>query len=281
MDADLSRQLITSSSSTQKALRFTRMTAGRLIATLVAHLALISGSLDQVASAQNRSPRTYSTSFQADESAISEAGLWINGRAVGIDWKDVSTRSGLAFGNDSSGHPHYDDPTAIVSGIWGPDQIVQAKVRTVNQNSNHVYEEVEIRLRTTISSHLNAGYEINFRCTHDGTQYVEIVRWNGRLGDFTYLRQVNGGPGLYDGDVVRASMIGDVITAFINEVQVARASDTTFTQGNPGMGFYLDGKAGLNADYGFTFFSASDGALPWSPSNLRIASVPTPRRSHR
>ena len=210
----------------------------------------------------------YSTDFRADESAISEGGLWINGRAVGLDWKDVSTRSGLAFGNDPSGHPHYDDPTAILNGVWLPDQSVQAKVHTVNQNSDHIYEEVEIRLRTTISSHRNSGYEINFRCTHDGSQYVEIVRWNGRLGDFTYLRRVNGGPGLHDGDVVRASIIGSVITAFINENQVAQATDTTFTQGNPGMGFYLDGKAGLNDDYGFTSFSASDGAMVWRPSQI-------------
>jgi hypothetical protein len=249
------------------------MTAGKCIATLVAHVALLSGTHGQVAGAQDRTARVYSTSFRADESPVSEGDLWINGHAVGLDWKDVSTVSGLAFGADSSGDPHYDDPTAILSGVWGPDQTVQAKVHTVNQSSDHVYEEVEIRLRTTISPHRNSGYEINFRCTHDGSQYVEIVRWNGRLGDFTYLRQVEGGPGLYDGDVVRASIIGSVITAFINGTQVAQATDATFTQGNPGMGFYLDGKAGLNADYGFTFFSASDGAIPWSPSNLRIASV--------
>ena len=64
------------------------------------------------------------------------------------------------------------------------------------------------------------------------------------------------------------------------ETQVAQASDTTFSQGNPGMGFYLDGKAGLNTDYGFTFFSASDGAMPWSPSNLRIASALPPATFH-
>ena len=249
------------------------MTAGRFIATLVAHLALLSGVQGQVPGPPERRPRVYATSFGADEAPISEQGLWVNGRAVGLDWNDVSTKSGMAFGADASGHPRYDDPTAILSGVWGPNQTVQAKVHTVNQNSNKVYEEVEIRLRTTISSHRNAGYEINFRCTHDGSQYVEIVRWNGRLGDFTYLRQVSGGPGLYDGDVVRGSIIGSVITAFINGTQVAQATDTTFTEGNPGMGFYLDGKAGLNTDYGFTFFSASDGAIPWSPSSLRITSA--------
>jgi hypothetical protein len=248
------------------------MTAGKFVVTLVAHLALFSGVQSQVAGAPDRGPRIYSTSFGADEVPISEGGLWINGRAVGLDWKDVSTKSGLAFGADSSGNPHYDDPTAILSGVWGPDQTVQAKVHTVNQNRKNVDEEVEIRLRSRISPHWNSGYEINFRCRHDGSQYVEIVRWNGRLGDFTYLRQVDG-PGLYDGDVVRASIIGGVITAFINGTQVAQTRDTTFTQGNPGMGFYLAGKAGLNTDYGFTFFSASDGALPWSPSDLRIASA--------
>jgi hypothetical protein len=242
------------------------VTVGRLVAALVVQFALL-------AAAQNKGPRTYTTSFQADENPISEGGQWTNGQADGLDWKNVRTKSGLAFGADDSGDPHFADPTAVLTGEWAPNQTAQAKVYTVNQGVRNVDEEVEIRLRTTISPHRNTGYEINFRCRHDGSQYVEIVRWNGRLGDFTYLRQVEGGPGLYDGDVVRASIIGNVITAFINGTQVAQATDTTFTRGNPGMGFYLEGMAGLNADYGFTYFSASDGAIPWSPSSLRIPSA--------
>ncbi len=48
-----------------------------------------------------------------------------------------------------------------------------------------------------------------------------------RLGKFTYLKQ-NGGAqyGIADGDVVKATVVGNVITAYINGVQVAQATDT-------------------------------------------------------
>jgi len=97
------------------------------------------------------------------------------------------------------------------------------------------------------------------------------VRWNGRAGDFTYLNR-GSGPGLNDGDTVKATIIGNVITAYVNGVQVVQATDNTFTHGNPGMGFYLDGLANANRDFGFTSFVATDGgaATPSAPTNLRI-----------
>jgi hypothetical protein len=237
----------------------------KLLITLVLELAFLSG-----AGAQG--PTTYTTNFPLAENPISEGGRWINGQSVGLDWKNVRTTPGLAFGADTSGNASFNDPTALLTGTWGPNQTVQARVHTVNQRSGDVYEEVEIRLRSTITAHRNAGYEVNFRCTHDGSQYVEIVRWNGPLGNFTYLQRGDG-PGLRDGDVVKATMIGNVITAYINGIQVVQATDGTFSDGNPGMGFYLDGLSGANVDYGFTNFTASDGALPSAPSpptNLRI-----------
>jgi hypothetical protein len=216
---------------------------------------------------------TYTTSFGATENPISEAGHWVNGQAVGLDWKDVQTTPGLAFGADTSGVPHYNDPTAILTGTWGPTQTVQATVHSVNQQTGNVYEEVEIRLRSAITAHGITGYEINFRCNHDAaTWYTDIVRWNGPLGNFTFLSHLTSGPGISDGDVVKATIVGGVITVFINGKQVNQATDNTFTTGNPGIGFYLDGAAGLNADYGFTSFTATDGpgTPPSAPTNLRV-----------
>ena len=61
------------------------------------------------------------------------------------------------------------------------------------------------------------------------------------------------------GDVVKASMIGNVITVYINDVQVLQATDDTYSTGSPGMGFFLSGgPTSLNSDYGFTNFKASD-----------------------
>ena len=156
-----------------------------------------------------------------------------------------------------SGRPHYDDPTAILPGDWNPNQAVQATVHTVDQRGGNVYEEVEIRLRSTIAPHRITGYEIMFRCNHDGTQYVNLARWNGPLGDFTNVGGVRG-PGLFDGDTVKATIVGNVITAYVNGNQVNQWIDDTFTTGSPGIGFYLAGASGHNADFGFTSFMASN-----------------------
>ena len=102
----------------------------------------------------NTSLRPYSTTFPLTENPTSEGGNWINGKAVGVDWGDVRTTPGLAFGTNAGG---YADPTAILTGNWGPDQVVQATVHSVNQTDG-LYEEVELRLHSTISNHSNTGY---------------------------------------------------------------------------------------------------------------------------
>lgn len=221
------------------------------------------------------SPRPYTTAFPLTENPISEGGNWINGKTDGIDWGDVQTTPGLAFGTNSGG---YADSTALLSGTWGPNQMAQATVHSVNQTDS-LYEEVELRLRSTISAHSNTGYEINFRCSKTGNAYSQVVRWNGPLGNFTYLMS-NGGAqyGVANNDVVKATMIGNVITVYINGVQIGQVTDNTYTSGSPGMGFYLDGATGINANYGFTTFLASDeltsdSTPPSVPSGLSATAV--------
>jgi hypothetical protein len=172
----------------------------------------------------------------------------------------------------------YNDSTALLAGNWGPSQTVEAKVYSKNQNDN-VFEEVELRLRSSLSGNSAAGYEINFRCSKTANAYAQIVRWNGPLGDFTYLRAKTGsGFGVANGDVVKATIIGGVITAYINAVQVLQAKDNSYASGSPGMGFYLEGATGVNTDCGFTSFTATDGlkadtrtqAVPEDPSQLHL-----------
>jgi hypothetical protein len=177
----------------------------------------------------------------------------------------------LAFGTQGP-QGGYDDSTALLTGTWGPNQTVQGTAFTINQLSGiDSNAEIEFRLRSTITPHSSTGYEVNFRCRHDGSQYVEIVRWNGPLGSFTYVNRIDGGPGLYNGDVLKATIVGNVITAYINGNKVLQGTDNTFTSGNPGIGFYLRGPTPQNTDVGFTNFSASDGGtIPTAPANLRI-----------
>lgn len=215
------------------------------------------GSVNMAPTTSRRPHRVYTTHFPLTENPISEGGHWINGQRTGLDWADVRTTAGFAFGTEA-GTARYDDSTALLTGTWGPDQTAQATVRTVDQ-SDKIYAEVELRLRSSLSAHRATGYEILFRCLKTSDAYAQIVRWNGPLGDFTYLNAASGPQyGVANGDVVKATIIGNVITAYINGVQVLQATEATYASGSPGMGFYLEGATGVNGDYGFTSFSASD-----------------------
>ena len=219
--------------------------------------------------------RSYSTRFPLDEDPISEGGLWINGRKDGIDWIDIISRNGVAYGavtrmgvaerrveqgNLGTAAPdgavhlgEYDDPTAVLAGAWGRNQFAKAKVFSRNQTEKY-FQEVEIRLRSTITPHQCNGYEVFWRCLKNEKAYAEIVRWNGKIGDFTSLRKIFGPQyGVKDGDLVEASIVGNVLTGFINGVEVISATDDVFKDGNPGIGFNF-GVGNTNVDHGFTYF---------------------------
>jgi hypothetical protein len=205
----------------------------------------------------------YSTNFPLAENPISDGGQWSNGQANGLDWANVRTIPGLAFGTEIGGSrpepQKYDDSTALLKGVWGPNQTVQATVHSVNQNQDgRVWEEVELRLRSSLSPHHCTGYEIMFRCSKTPQAYCNIARWEGPLGKFTYLKQTEGSEyGVKNGDTVKATMIGNVITVYINGEQIVQVTDDKFTRGNPGMGFFTDGAKGMNHDFGFSSFMAT------------------------
>jgi hypothetical protein len=220
---------------------------------------------------------TYSTNFPLTENPISDSGKWINGQTVGIDWTNVRTTTGFAFGTMIGTDPapaQYADATAVLTGNWGADQTVQGTVKLLSGSSApNVFEEVELRLRTTIAAHSITGYEVN--CSVSTTnQYIQIVRWNGPLASWTQLNGVTGH--CVNGDVLKATISGTTsttITVYLNGNVVLTATDSgsPFTTGNPGMGFFLQGTSGLDANYGFSSFSATDGnssTAPAPPSNL-------------
>lgn len=206
----------------------------------------------------------YSTNFARTENPISEGGIWLNGHADGLDWTDVRTVPGFAFGTEIGGSrpdpQKYDDSTALLKGSWGPNQTVEAKVRSVNPNQDgKVWEEVELRLRSSLSPRNCTGYEVMFRCSKISRAYCNIARWEGPLGKFTMLKQTEGSRyGVQDGDVVKASMMGTVLTVYINGVEIVRISDDKYRSGNPGIGFYLAEASGVIGDFGFSSFMATD-----------------------
>jgi len=190
--------------------------------------------------------KTYTTNFPSTENPISEGGNWANGKSVGLDWQNVRTTPGFAFltqGNPSA----YDDNTAILTGTWGANQYVRTVVRIpALDQSNH--QEIEIRLRSSVSAHWCSGYEV--LCG------FEIIRWNGAFGSFTALSDEGPHAEVHDGDIFEASMIGNVITVYINGAKVNRAVDNTFATGNPGMGFFTRNSS--PQPFGFSSFTATD-----------------------
>ena len=61
---------------------------------------------------------------------------------------------------------------------------------------------------------------------------------------------------LVTGDVIKGTVIGNTITAYINGVQIYRATDSMWTSGQPGIGFFKR-TAGLNSDLAITSYTAT------------------------
>jgi hypothetical protein len=214
---------------------------------------------------------SYTTSFAEREQPLFEGGKWISGRTTGLDWADIRTSIGLAYGTESGkgqGDEAYDDSTALLTGNWGADQTVEAEVRSIHPSDDD-FEEVELRLRSFLSGHSGTGYEVLFRCSKTANAYASIARWDGQLGKFTYLSQMKGQEyGVADGDIVKATAVGNVITGYINGVEVIQATDSTYAHGSPGMGFWFKRSSskrfwvskspGPNTDCGFRRFAAWD-----------------------
>jgi hypothetical protein len=219
---------------------------------LTSLLLLLAPSAVSTQPADGRKPtRSYSTRFQTDEDPISEGRKWINGRTVGIDWYNVNTKNGVAYGEVSKGA--YTDPTALLAGTWGKNQTVKARVFSRNQTEKY-YQEVEIRLRSTLTPHHCTGYEVFWRCLKTQNAYVEIVRWNGKVRDWTSLKKHTGAKyGVKDGDLVEATIVGNLIKGYVNGVEVISATDRTYRDGNPGIGFNY-GVGESNGDFGFSSY---------------------------
>ena len=77
--------------------------------------------------------------------------------------------------------------------------------------------------------------------------------------------------------MVSASIVGDLITVYVNGVQLMQVTDDSFSSGSPGMGFYLQGASGMNGDFGFTQFTASQSSTE-SGSALTIRALSPSQR---
>ncbi len=175
---------------------------------------------------------SYSTSFDATENPISEGGAW---HRANNPFTNVRTAGGNAFGTNGSADS-YDDSYALLSGL-GADQTAEAVVFRSPNLVREITHEVELLLRFSDDSQNARGYE----CLFSYTGGIQIVRWNGEMGDFSVLDATGPqglGRELVSGDVVSASIVGSVINVYINGELLASATDSTFATGQPGISFF-------------------------------------------
>lgn len=251
------------------------MTRTCRLLTIVVLAAVLTG---RTAEAQNR----YTTNFPLTENPISEGGRWINGESVGLDWKNCRTTPGLVFGTQSGAQPPpYDDSTCVLTGTWGRAQSAEATV--VAPANPGTSMEIEIRLLTTITAHRHTGYEILFSMTSNS--YIDIVRWDtlqgpSTLDEFHYVVQGARGPQLATGNRIKATVDDNgLISAYLDTGSgyrlMAQGTDTTYTTGAPGLGFYIRG-TNANSSFGVSSFTAWDGSSttaptpPAPPTSVRI-----------
>jgi hypothetical protein len=86
------------------------------------------------------------------------------------------------------------------------------------------------------------------------------------LGDFTYITQQRTfGEGIMppgNGDVFKATISGSTINVYLNKNDgigdrlIVVGTDPTYTDGGPGMGFFIQGRVDP-AQFGFASFGAS------------------------
>jgi hypothetical protein len=196
------------------------------------------------------STHNYSTYFDLTENPISEGAAW---RRASNAWTNVRTANGIAFGTNGTANT-YDDSYALLSG-FGPDQQAEAVVFRSPTLKSGITHEVELLLRFSDDAYNARGYECLF--SYDGG--VQIVRWNGALGDFTVLPTSGAGKfgrELVSGDVTKATIVGKVISTYINGVLRAQTIDSNFASGQPGIGFFTR-PGGNSENFGMTSYTAS------------------------
>ena len=173
---------------------------------------------------------------------------------LGLDWTPVRTSNGIAYGTHKKNG--YRDSYAHLTG-FAPDQVIEATIFKTGSFARN--QEVELHLRWADGPHFARGYEILIEAQN---RYAYVVRWNGPLGDFTKLSssstfRLPRSPAT--GDVLKAQIVGNVISVYFNGREVGRVTDSTWKTGDPGIGFYSSDSTGEpNSRFGFTRVVARD-----------------------
>lgn len=199
---------------------------------------------------------SYTTNFDLTENPISEGGRWAQqGGVTGLDWSNVRTSGGIAYATQT-GFDGYNDSIALLSG-FGANQRISAVVSfTGSISSNTGSHEVELILRGSYGPHTQRLYECNLGYSSTG-YYMQIIRMNGAIGDYTDIGiTVTGTPAIKNGDVMTAEIIGNQISVYLNGTLMQKATDSTYSSGQPGIGFFWRGSENVT-DIAFSSVTAT------------------------
>jgi hypothetical protein len=160
---------------------------------------------------------------------------WRNGAANGLDWQDMQSGSGNAYGTGASPGAET-DPIACLTG-YNANHYIEATIFRAGGYSPAINHEIELHTRCTISANSITSYEFLMNTAGN----YQVVRWDGAIGvlDFTItVTEQNGGPtGLMcvNGDVVRIEVTGSNFTMKLNGTTLATWTDSTYSTGGPGI----------------------------------------------
>lgn len=195
--------------------------------------------------------KSYATNFDLTETPISENGTWVPHAA---SWTALISSGGNAIDSqDNSGA--FDDSNTCLRG-FPPDQRASG---IIHKGATSGGMEAELLLRWDIDAagNLTRGYECNL---HQAGNYAEIVRWNGGLGSFNYVKHVDNVATPADGDTFSAEIVGNQIRTYLNGVILATGDigsigGTVWGDGNPGVGMFRHTGA-ASSTYGFQSYAA-------------------------
>lgn len=208
----------------------------------------------------------FTANFSATENPMSAGGIWVNGLTDGLDWNDCQTVSNRCIGSQDTLDPRYaDDISQLKSSAFTANRAQWALATqyvAAGYNASTVIgsHECELHLLQAITASGGVGnarsYECSIGITTTGNApplgvYCFVVRWEGPVSIYTALWDPHGGIGSYvntptfpqNGDRWYAQITNaGVITLEQNEIVIGTVTDTTFTDGQPGLGFWpVDG----------------------------------------
>jgi hypothetical protein len=208
---------------------------------------------------------SYATSFDANESPLSEGGRW---KHNDVWFTKVVANGGNAYGTspNPANQGKYEDSYAFLGGMgFPPNQYASGTV--YKRGTTGGYLEIELQLRVSDSANSTRGYECFL---HQGGAYISVARWRGTalsapasIAYFDILGEADNITPPKDGDLYEAQIVGNIITvklagSTILTVDVSKFDGVVIPSGDPGIGFDAGGSGAETADstYGFKDFFA-------------------------